>query len=359
MPMQKKWQVAAPPPESFKNEHPDLPDVVLQLLWNRALRSQRDIDEFLNPDYVRDIHDPFLFRDMQRAVDRLFAAIAAQEKIVIHGDYDADGVSASIILTNTLRALGAVTDFFLPHRETDGYGLNINTVEKLAAEGARIIITCDCGISNAVEIARAKELGIDVIITDHHQEPINLPDAAYATIHPKIAGETYPFKGLAGGGVAFKLSQGLLRTHAQHNPKLPSGESHEVFEKWLLDMVAISSVADMVPLLGETRTLVRYGLLVLGKTRRVGLRRLMKGAGLLDQNGAPKHAKITAEDIGFKIAPRINAAGRMNHATTAFQLLLEQEEDRARALAEEINANNNARQELTADLVLKAREQII
>lgn len=355
MPMQKQWIVAEPIPATFRLEHPELPDIVLQLLWNREMRTQRDIDTFLNPDYGRDTHDPFLFRDMERAVERLFQAIATQEKIVIHGDYDADGVSASVILSTTLRALGAVTDIFLPHRETDGYGLNLQNVEKIAAGGARIIITCDCGISNAAEITRAKELGIDVIITDHHQEPKELPKDALAIIHPKIEGETYPCKTLAGGGVAFKLAQALLKTHAQHVEQLPNGESHAVFEKWLLDMVAISCVADMVPLLGETRTLVKYGLIVLEKTRRVGLQRLMKGAGLLNRDGTLRRTAISAADIGFKIAPRINAAGRMNHASAAFNLLMEEDEERARVMAEEINLNNTARQELTADLTEQAR----
>ncbi len=358
MPMQKKWLVAEPIPEAFHLEHPELPDIILQLLWNRGIRTQREIDTFMNPDYERDIHDPFLFRDMERAVERLFQAIATQEKIVIHGDYDADGVSASVILSTTLRALGAVTDIFLPHRETDGYGLNMKNVEKIAHEGAHIIITCDCGISNAAEITRAKELGIDVIITDHHQEPAVLPTDALAIIHPKIEGEPYPCKTLAGGGVAFKLAQALLKTHARHVDKLPNGESHGVFEKWLLDMVAISCVADMVPLTGETRTLVKYGLVVLEKTRRVGLRRLMKGAGLFNQDGTLRRTSISAMDIGFKIAPRINAAGRMSHASAAFNLLVEEDEERARELAEAINQNNTARQELTADLTKQARAQI-
>ncbi len=353
--MQKQWLVAELCPATFRLEHPELPDIVLQLLWNRAMRTQRDIDTFLNPDYGRDTHDPFLFRDMQKAVDRLFQAIANQEKIVIHGDYDADGVSASVILSATLGALGAVTDIFLPHREMDGYGLNLKNVEKIAAGGARVIITCDCGISNAAEITRAKALGIDVIITDHHQEPKELPVDALAIIHPKIEGETYPCKTLAGGGVAFKLAQALLKTHAQHVDQLPNGESHSVFEKWLLDMVAISCVADMVPLLGETRTLVKYGLIVLEKTRRVGLQRLMKEAGLFNHDGTLRRTAISAADIGFKIAPRINAAGRMHHATAAFNLLVEEDEENARIMAEEINRNNTARQELTADLTERAR----
>ena len=357
MSIQKKWLVAGPIPNSFKQEHPELPKIILQLLWNRNLKTQQKIDEFLHPDYSKDIHDPFLFRDMRKTVDRLFKAIENKEKIVIHGDYDADGVSASVILANTLDVLGANTDIFIPHREKDGYGLNADTVEKFSAEDIKIIITCDCGISNTKEIARANKLGIDVIVTDHHQEPVNLPDAL-AIIHPKIEGETYPFKGLAGGGVAFKLAQGLLQTHAQSHETLQNGESHEAFEKWLLDLVAISSVADMVPLLGETRTLVRYGLIVLEKTKRPGLRQLMKASGILDREGKPRRAKLGATDIGFRIAPRINATGRMSHAKKALDLIMEQNEAAVKQMAEELNNTNRERQKMTEELAGQAREQV-
>ncbi len=189
--MNKRWLVAAPISEDFRAQFLDLPPITLQLLWNRGIKSREEIDKFLNPDYTTDLHDPFLFRDMERAVERLRRAIESKEKIVIHGDYDADGVCASVILWTTLQALGGTIDVFLPHRENDGYGLNERTVDHLAGEGAKVIITCDCGISNAKEIAKAKSFGIDVIITDHHTIPPELPED-YATLHPLVPGKGVP-----------------------------------------------------------------------------------------------------------------------------------------------------------------------
>ncbi|MBI4281373.1 single-stranded-DNA-specific exonuclease RecJ [Candidatus Uhrbacteria bacterium] len=342
----KQWVMAQDPPKKFYAQFPDIPEVVARLLYHRDITTQDAIDEFLHPDYGSDIHDPFLFRDMQKAVDRVFLAIAKKEKIVVHGDYDADGVCAATILVETITVLGGVTDIFIPHRETEGYGVNMNTVELLAHDKTNLVITCDCGISNTAEIARAKELGMDVIVTDHHSIPKELPPA-YAIIHPKIAGEPYPWKELCGGGVAFKLAQGLLRASGE---KQVAGEDIETFQKWLLDCVAISSVADMVSLLGETRTLTRYGLTVLQKTRRPGLQALFRIAGF--------RTPFDAGTIGFGIAPRLNAAGRMQHANTAYQLLITKKKEEAERLAEELNAANKERQNLTESLAGQAREQV-
>ncbi len=355
--MQKEWKVLDPAPQSFFDEHPEVPPTIAHLLYHRNIRTQRQIDEFLNPDYSVDVHDPFLFRDMERAVIRLFEAIERKEKIVIHGDYDADGVSASTILMTTLKLIGATEiDVFLPHRELDGYGINMHTVELLAKENAKVIISCDCGISNTAEIARANELGIDVIITDHHTIPEKLPKA-YAIIHPKVEGESYPDKGLAGGGVAFKLAQGLLNTHKKTHETLVNGEKHESSEKWLLDMVAIASVADMVPLLGESRTLTKYGLIVLNKTRRIGLQKLLLEARLLENDGSMRR-EITADTIGFQIAPRINAAGRLDHANVAFKLLNTESPTDAVDLAYQLDQNNKERQQRTDQYVREAIAQV-
>lgn len=345
----KQWLTAKPMPADFKLEHPELPEIALQLLWNRNLRTQKDIDLFLRPDYTRDVHDPFLFAHMQKAVDRINIAIRESQRILIHGDYDADGVCAATILHSTLEALGGSPDVFLPNRERDGYGISMQTVQQALADETQLIITCDCGISNVDSISFAQKSGIDVIITDHHQQPPKLPPA-FAIIHPKVESESYPCKSLAGGGVAFKLAQGLLREHAKTNPELQSGVKHDAFEKWLLDMVAISSVADMVPLLGETRVLVQYGLVVLGKTQRIGLRRLMKQARVLDEHGNLAKTMIEADDIGFRIAPRINAAGRMSDAKKAFDLLICDHDDHAKELASELGQINKARQEKTKEL---------
>ncbi len=356
----KKWIIAPPPPQEFLNEHPELLANIAQLLWNRGLRTQEQIDEFLNPDYLTDLHDPFLFNDMEKAVAIIFDCIKNDKKIVVHGDYDADGVCAAAVIMLCLKKLGATnTDIFLPHREIDGYGLNSRTVQFLKDGGTDLIITCDCGISNTEEITLAKNLGMQVIVTDHHAMPAVFPPA-HAIIHPLVPKEKYPDKTLAGGGVAFKLVQALLKRHQEISttPLFPDGQSHESFEKWLLDLVAISTVADMVPLTGESRTMVSYGLMVLNKTRNRGLKQLLISAGLVNENGESKRTFDT-HTIGFQIAPRINAAGRMDHANAAFKLLMAETEAEATELAEQLSKSNVDRQKLTEQLVLQARYQIV
>lgn len=355
--MFKKWNILPEAPQSFLEQFPQLPPLVANLLYNRNIRTQETIDEFLQPDYSKDVHNPFIFNDMNKAVDRIFAAIEKQEKITIHGDYDADGVSASVILASMLKALDYNNfDVFLPHRETDGYGLNKNTVNTLNYEGTKLIITCDCGISNTAEVELANSLGMDVIITDHHSIPVKLPPAL-AIIHPKVEGEKYPDKGLAGGGVAFKLMQGVMSKHKEKNNLLPNGQAHETFEKWQLDMVAIASVADMVPLLGESRTLTKYGLIVLNKTKRMGLQKLLLEARLIQEDGSKKK-EIDADTISFQIAPRVNAAGRMNHANVAYKLFMAEIGTDGVDLAFELNQNNQDRQKVTEELLKKAVEQV-
>lgn len=355
--MQKQWKLEPTPPQSFYDEFPELPPLVANLLYTRNIRTQEAIDEFLSPDYTDHIHDPFLFRDMKKAIERIFEAIDNNEKITIHGDYDADGVSASTILFTTLKNLGAQqVEVFLPHRELDGYGLNLKTIDLLNGNGTKLIITCDCGISNTEEITKAEHSGMNVIITDHHAIPEILPPA-FATIHPKIEGETYPDKGLAGGGVAFKLASALLLTHKAKGKTLANGMSHEAAEKWLLDMTAIASVADMVPLLGESRTLTKFGLIVMNKTRRIGLQKLFLEAGIMEQDGSMKK-EITADTIGFQIAPRINAAGRLDHANVAFKLLTTENPIEAIDLAFQLDQNNKERQQKTDLFVKEAVEQV-
>lgn len=351
--MPKTWKVLEPPPQTFFDEHPELPKTVATLLYNRNLKTQKEIDEFLDPEYSQNVHNPFLFKDMEKAVARIFTAIENNERITVHGDYDADGVSSAVIMTSIFRALN-YTNFtvFLPHRETDGYGLNLNTVKLLSDEGTKLIITCDCGISNTPEVELANSLSIDVIITDHHSIPEKIP-AAHAIIHPKLPGETYPDQTLCGGAVAFKLTQGILEVHKRTNELLPNGQKHDTFEKWLLDMVAIASVADMVPMLGETRTLTKYGLIVLNKTRRIGLQKLLLEARLMENDGSLKR-EIDADTIGFRIAPRINAAGRMGHANVAYKLLVAEAGTDAVDLAFELNNNNNDRQKKTEEYVAEA-----
>jgi len=355
--MQKRWEILPKPPKEMYEKFPELPETVVDLLYHRNITTQEAIDEFLHPEYSKDVHDPFLFKEMKHAVKRIFKAIEKGEKIVVHGDYDADGVSGATILVTTLRELGAKSlDVFLPHRELDGYGLNSNTVELLSESHTKLIITCDCGISNKEEVDLANKKGIDVIITDHHTIPEKLPKAE-AILHPKIQGETYPDKNLAGGAVAFKLAQGLLRKHKEDGKVLESGMSHEAIEKWLLDMVAIASIADMVPLLGESRTLTKYGLIVLNKTKRIGLQKLLLEARLMNDDGSLKNI-IDADTIGYKIAPRINAAGRLQHANVAYGLMMTTNPIEAVDLAFTLDKNNTERQKITEKCLKEAIIQI-
>lgn len=341
----KNWEIAPVAPVEWTNEFPEIPGIVLQALYNRGLRTQEEIDHYLHPDYSRDILDPYLFNDMKKVVDRLYQAIDNKELIFVHGDYDADGVSGAVILRNVLTELGANVEVFLPHREKDGYGLNMKTVEYIKDKGGKIIITCDCGISNAKEVAQAKEYGIDSVVTDHHQIPENVPEA-FGIIHPKLSTEKYPFKELAGGGVAFKLAQAML-TDSRSNL---TPQQQEAKEKWLLDLVALSSVADMVSLTGENRTLVNYGLQILKLNKRLGLQKLFELTNVDPNN-------ISGKTIGFQIAPRINAAGRMDHANTAYALLVEEQETEAMRLAKVLEENNLERQKKTEVMVKQAKAQ--
>lgn len=346
--MEKVWRVADLVPADVRSQFPELNPITLQLLWNRGLRDQKTIDEFLNPDWGGDIHDPFLFTQMRKAVDRIQQAIAAKEKMIVHGDYDADGVCASAVLMTTLRALGADVDVYLPHREREGYGLNLQTIEHLHdVHHATLIVTCDCGTSNADEVARATELGMDVIITDHHHEPAKRP-AALAIINPQLKDSGYPFPHLAGSGVAFKVAQALLRSTPGETV---GGQTKEGFEKWLLDFVAISTVTDFMPLIGENRSLVKYGLVVLRKSPRPGIRALAAAM-------SSKQDTFDTTTIGFQIGPRLNAAGRMDHASTAFRLLISTDAEEATAIAAALNQSNVDRQKLTETIVQQAKKSI-
>jgi len=344
--MQKKWQILPKISSEFRERFPEIRETVLQLLFNRGLVDQTAIDEFLNPDYGQDIHDPFLFSEMAKAVNRVLTAIVNQENIVVYGDYDADGVSATAIMTSILKALGAKVEVYIPFRETEGYGLNLEAAESLINNKTDLVITVDCGISNTKEVAALQKAEVDVIVTDHHSQPLTLPPA-FALINPHLDQEKYPFKDLAGCGVAYKFVQGLIAKHHEYKvSQLPAG-----WEKWLLDLVAIGTVADMMPLLGENRTLVRYGLVVLQKARRLGLQQLAQLMG-------DDPVNFNERSIGFRIAPRLNAAGRLDHANTAYELLITQEPAEAENLSKQLNSTNQQRQQLT-DKIYQEAIQVI
>lgn len=344
---QVTWTVAESAPEDFRQKFPDVPTLIQQVLWQRQLTTPSEVEAFLQPDYAR-LGDPFLFRHMQRAVDRILAAIRDQEPIMIYGDYDADGVTATAVMYEGLTALGARVKWYLPERLAEGYGLNMQAIEGFAKAGVKLLITVDCGTSNVEEITTAKNLGLETIVLDHHHQPPVVPPAI-AIINPAFEAETYPGNRMSSAGVAFTVVRALLK-HTNDGEMVGKALAPG-WEKWLLDLVAISTVADMMPLRGENRTLVRYGLLVLRKTRRPGLRALFAVMG----NAIDQADEYT---IGFSIAPRLNAAGRLKHASLALELLLTNDPVQGQVLAEQLQLINQDRQRLTEMAVAEALEQM-
>ena len=336
--MNKIWKINKKTPKAFLNKFPEYSRLTLQLLWDRGLKTQKAIDEFFNPDYDEDLHDPFLMKGVKKAVARIEKAIKNKEKITIFGDYDADGVCGTAILSETLNALGNNPNTYIPDRNKEGYGLNPNAIKEVAAKKTSIIITVDCGITDIEEIKLANKLGMDVVVIDHHEVPAKIPSAT-AIVNPRQKGEKYPFRDLAAAGVAFKVAQALLKY------KIQSG-----WEKWLLDLVAIATVADMEPLLGENRTLVNYGLVVLAKTKRLGLQELMKIARI--------KSTPDAYTLGYVLGPRLNAAGRMEHANTAYKLLITKSKKKAETIAKRLDQRNQERQRLTDRIMREAEGRL-
>ncbi|MEK7152132.1 MAG: single-stranded-DNA-specific exonuclease RecJ [Patescibacteria group bacterium] len=319
------------------------PELTRKLLINRGITSAEAAERFLNPDYERDIHDPFLILSMDKAVDRILRAILAKEHIVIYGDYDCDGIPGSVIMHDFFKKIGYRNfENYIPHRHKEGYGLNIPAVEQFAKDGVTLLITVDCGITDVEEVARAQALGIDVIVTDHHLPQEILP-AAYAILNSKQEGDTYPDNMLCGAGVAWKLVTALLRKGSFDVPK--------GWEKWLLDMAGLSTIADMVPLKNENRVLAHYGLKVLRKSKRPGLLKLLRKMSI-EQN------HLTEDDIGFMIAPRINAASRMDIPMKAFHLLSTEDEVLAGELSDHLHKINDERKWTVANIMKEIKKML-
>jgi len=330
-------------PPGHRDRFPQFHGVVVQILYNRDIREPEQVQSFLNQD--RPLHDPFLLKGMDVAVARIVQAVERGERVAVYGDFDADGVTSTALLTQTLRALGATVAPYIPDRVDEGYGLNPDALERLARRGARLVITVDCGIRSVVEVAYGNRLGLDMIVTDHHSVGPRLPPAL-AVINPKQPGCAYPFKELAGVGVAFKLAQALLQTLP------PSVIKHALSKKHLLDLVALGTVSDVVPLLGENRSLVQRGLAQLSKPGRKGLLALMEKASV-----RPERVNSTA--IGFILGPRINAAGRLHSAMLAYYLLMTGDQEKAVHYAEQLNHLNQERQRLTLEATELARSQVV
>lgn len=312
----------------------------LAILKARSLEDEDVKQVFLNPDYVTTKHDPYLLPDMKPAVERLAIAKARQERVVIYGDYDIDGLTATSILLDAFKTFGILATAFIPNRFTEGYGLNLQAVEQLASDGAQLIVTVDCGSLSHAEVARANEMGVDVIVTDHHSVGDTMP-SAIATINPKRTDHDYPFIDLAGCGVAFKLVQALQK----RLPGLPEGQ-----EKWLLDLVALGTVCDVVTLKDENRTNVYWGLKVLAKTRRPGLKALMAVAGVEPE-------RITARTLGFVLGPRMNAAGRLETARYSLDMLTSADNMQALGLAQKLEQMNLQRRADQDEIFKAACEQ--
>ncbi len=336
-------------------------DLVATLLHKRGITEKEEIEKFLKPDFARDMHDPFLLNDMQKAVDRVFAAMDAGERIAVYADFDCDGIPGAALLyeffqkigyANPIRepqaaSNGAGVEVYIPHRDREGYGFHIEAVDSLKAKGVSLIVTIDVGTVAHEGIAHAKSKGIDVIVTDHHQIPGERPDA-YAVVNPKIA--SYPFPDLCGAAVAWKLVCALLIEGRKRS--LPQFTAiPEGWEKWLLDLVAIATIADLVPLRGENRALAHFGLTVLRKTPRAGIRALCATTRV-------RQPTITEDDIGFSFAPRINAASRMDEPELAFKLLTTKNADEAAEIATQLESLNRKRKGVVAAIVRDAKQRV-
>ena len=340
-----RWQLASemPADSPLRTAEGAFHPVLRQILHNRGLTRPGEIQAFLSKHYL-DSRDPYRLADMDRATDRIVRALRSGETIVIYGDFDADGVTSTVLLTEALRAMAddrRLVVPYIPDRVDEGYGLNLEALTALRQKGADLVITVDCGIRSPVEAAHARSIGLNMIITDHHSLGRELPPAL-AVINPKREDSLYPEKMLAGVGIAYKLAQAV---------RLAAPERAQGDESNLLDLVAIGTVADLAPLLGENRKLVAEGLAVLNECRRPGVAALMKVSGLTQ-------GQMTAESIGFALGPRINAAGRLAHAYDAAKLLIASNSHTAGEQAMLLDELNRKRQSLTRQLSAQAEQMV-
>ena len=337
--MNRKWQVN----EIDNNEieriekNFNISKLVASIIAGKGLKTDEEIEVFLHPRRT-DFHNPFLMPDMEKAANRIVEAIKNNEKVAIYGDYDVDGITSSTVLHRFLKDRGLNTNIYIPNRLCEGYGLNAEEIKKIAEEGHTLMITVDCGITGKAEVELAKSLGIDTIVTDHHEPPEELPEAI-AVVDCKRKDNKYPFRELAGVGVTFKLTQAIskiLNLKEEENLKY-------------LDIVCIGTISDIVPLVDENRTISKLGLMLLNQTKKVGLKVLLESLG---------YKKIDSTAVSFGIAPRVNACGRMGHERVALELFLTDDVKRARELAKELNDFNTKRQEIEKRIFEEALEQI-
>jgi len=339
----KKVPVRDPVPQAADNALQNYSELQRRLLWYRGIKTAEAADVFLNPSYERDLHDPFLILNLEKAVDRILAAIEAKEQVVIYGDYDCDGIPGTTALYGFFEKINYPhLRVYVPHRYREGYGLNNEAIQQFSNDDVKLIITIDSGITDVEQVAFAQRLGIDVIITDHHLVQEKVPKA-FAVVNSKQSEDTYPFDQLCGAGVAFKLVQGLLK---KGNFGLSEG-----WEKWLLDVVGIATIADMVPLTGENRVLAYFGLKVLRQTPRTGLAHLLQKMGV-------KREHLNEDDVGFSIAPVVNAASRLGTPIDAFHMLASRNPVQAMGQAEALYALNTERKIQVKTMIQEAHAMV-
>ncbi len=336
---QMKWNILPPTPKDHLTQYPaDIPPLLAQLLYNRGVTNPADAQAFLAADN-RFRHDPSLLPDIEKAIARIMQATKNGELIAVFGDFDADGVTAAAVLVMGLEQIGGKVIYYIPHRVNEGHGLNLKALESLRDQGVALVITVDCGITGHTEVAQARQMGLDIIITDHHEAIGAVPEAV-AIVDPKLPNSNYPFRELAGVGVAYKLVEALFNAVGQ------SGQEEE-----FLDLVALGTVADLVPLRDENRYLVNRGLEVLNRTNRTGLKAMIAQCAL-EMGG------IDTENIAFGLAPRLNAAGRLDHASVSYDILVTDSDDEAQSLASLLDTRNAERQSLTREYTVLAEDKL-
>ena len=334
-----RWNILPPAPAEYFAETPDLPPLIAQILYNRGLTEPSQLASFIAAD-ERLSADPFLLPDMHQAVARTYRALLSGENIAIYGDFDADGITATVLLVQGISRLGGKVVPYLPHRLNEGHGVKTTVLEKLHQQGISLVITVDCGITALAEVKKAQKKGLDIVITDHHTPPDIIPPAA-AVVNPKLPGSEYPFLELAGVGVAFKFLQALLQS---------IGKEESLDD--LLDLVALGTIADVMPLVGENRYLVKQGLRLLNSAPRPGIREMANQTSLTI-------GSLDTESVSWVIAPRLNTTGRLGHAMPSYQLLITDSTEEARQLSLWLEQKNTERQRLTSEVISKAREQIL
>lgn len=338
-PSRKHWIIADKITPEAEKELAAFPPLIRQILFNRKISDPIQALRYM--EGRADAGDPFCLKDMNAVVDRIIFAIDHNEKIAVYGDYDVDGISATALMYEVLRELGARVEPYIPNRFDEGYGLNNAALETLANGGARLVLTVDCGVRSLEEAEYASQMGIDLIISDHHHPGAQLPDA-YAVICPKQPGDEYPDKSLAGVGLAYKIAEALFASR--------TGSAARA-QDWL-DLVALGTIADIVPLTGENRSLVRGGLNRLRSGQRLGVVSLARAAGI-------NLSMLTAGDVGFMLAPRLNAAGRIESPQAAFDLLVSNDIQQAGLLAQKLDDQNRSRQAQTREMLKLAEQQLM